>query len=416
MKNPKFSFFLRNKPNTQNQYPIVLTITMGKDRTQVFTGLYVAKTKWNPQTKRVKGHDLETKTINDTLVTIATQARQVSNELLLSGLPFNPNTIKEKLKNGFRKNLGTVESFEIFLERMRRLIPSKYTKATLIKYTNTKERVSEFVKHYTRRNDIYLYELDTQFMEDFDTWIRKTYKVNHNTVYKTYQRFTRFLRQEIARGNLERYPFVDYKIKMEVKAGRYLSFNEIQQLEELELDIPKLIQTRSIFLLSVYTGLAFIDLFNLKESDLKDDDEGSLWIKTFRQKSKSRVSVPLISNALKHIKILRSGEFPIQPGKLLPIKSNVHLNYEIKQLASAARIKEPETVTFHCARRSTSSIMMKAGIPLQILQKVLSHRSLSTSIQFYTHTDDEMVKKAMLELDQRLLNIDKERNANESNG
>lgn len=409
MKNPKFSFFLRNKPNTLNQYPIVLTITMGQDRTQVFTGLYVAKNKWNAQTKRVKGHDKETKTINDTLVTIATQARQVSNELLISGMPFNPNTIKEKIKYGFKKNLGTVEAYEIFLERMKRLIPSKYTKATLLKYTNTKERVREFIKHYTRRNDIYLYELDSQFMEDFDLWIRKTYNVNHNTVYKTYQRFTRFLRQEIARGNLDRYPFIDYKIKMEYKEGRYLSFNEIQSLEELELDLPKLIQTRSIFLLSVYTGLAFIDLYNLKESDLFNDDDGMLWFKTYRQKSKSRVSVPLISNALNHIKILRSGEFDITPGKLLPIKSNVHLNYEIKQIASAARINEPETVTFHCARRSTSSIMMKAGIPLQILQKVLSHRSIATSIQFYSHTDDEMVKTAMKELDQKLENLSNQR-------
>jgi integrase len=289
------------------------------------------------------------------------------------------------------------------------LIPSKYTKATLLKYTNTKERVREFIKHYTRRNDIYLYELDSQFMEDFDLWIRKTYNVNHNTVYKTYQRFTRFLRQEIARGNLDRYPFIDYKIKMEYKEGRYLSFNEIQSLEELELDLPKLIQTRSIFLLSVYTGLAFIDLYNLKESDLFNDDDGMLWFKTYRQKSKSRVSVPLISNALNHIKILRSGEFDITPGKLLPIKSNVHLNYEIKQIASAARINEPETVTFHCARRSTSSIMMKAGIPLQILQKVLSHRSIATSIQFYSHTDDEMVKTAMKELDQKLENLSNQR-------
>ena len=382
---------------------------MGQDRTQVFTGLYVAKNKWNAQTKRVKGHDKETKTINDTLVTIATQARQVSNELLISGMPFNPNTIKEKIKYGFKKNLGTVEAYEIFLERMKRLIPSKYTKATLLKYTNTKERVREFIKHYTRRNDIYLYELDSQFMEDFDLWIRKTYNVNHNTVYKTYQRFTRFLRQEIARGNLDRYPFIDYKIKMEYKEGRYLSFNEIQNLEELELDLPKLIQTRSIFLLSVYTGLAFIDLYNLKESDLFNDDEGMLWFKTYRQKSKSRVSVPLISNALNHIKILRSGEFDITPGKLLPIKSNVHLNYEIKQIASAARINEPETVTFHCARRSTSSIMMKAGIPLQILQKVLSHRSIATSIQFYSHTDDEMVKTAMKELDEKLENLSNQR-------
>jgi hypothetical protein len=48
---------------------------------------------------------------------------------------------------------------------------------------------------------------------------------------------------------------------------------------------------------------------------------------------------------------------------------------------------------------------MKAGIPLQILQKVLSHRSIATSIQFYSHTDDEMVKSAMKDLDEKLKKI-----------
>jgi integrase len=46
---------------------------------------------------------------------------------------------------------------------------------------------------------------------------------------------------------------------------------------------------------------------------------------------------------------------------------------------------------------------MKMGIPLQILQKVLSHKSLSTSLMYYTHTDDKMVKESMKELDKRLI-------------
>ena len=90
---------------------------------------------------------------------------------------------------------------------------------------------------------------------------------------------------------------------------------------------------------------------------------------------------------------------------LLPVKSNVHLNLEIKQVCGLAGINNSENITWHCARRSTSSLMMKAGIPLQILQKVLSHKSLHTSLQFYSHTDDVMVKEAMIELDKRLNDI-----------
>ena len=59
-------------------------------------------------------------------------------------------------------------------------------------------------------------------------------------------------------------------------------------------------------------------------------------------------------------------------------------------------------MTWHSARRSTSSIMMKVGIPLQILQKVLSHKSLSTSLMYYTHVEDSHVKEGMKLLDEKL--------------
>lgn len=402
MSNVKISFFLKNRKNNLNQQPIVMTITMNKDRTQVFTGIWVDPKKWNDKLKKIKGTDEETQTLNDSLLSIMSHTRKVSNELLISGKPYNPNTIKQKIKEGFSSSKGVVESYEIFLERMKKLIPSKYTKSTLTKYTNTKERVKEFIKLYTQRNDIYLYELDSQFMEDFDLWLRKKYKVSHNTVYKTYQRLTRFIRYEISRGNLDKYPFPDYQIRMVVKEGHYLSFEDIQKLENFEIDNKKLYQTKLLFLFTIYTGLSFIDLYKSKESDLIIDDDGMHWLRTFRQKSKSRVSVPLISYAVECLKKLRSGEFEIPKGNLLPVKSNVHLNLEIKQVCQLCGIKDGHLTTWHSGRRSTSSLMMKMGIPLQILQKVLSHKSLSTSLMYYTHTDDKMVKESMKELDKRL--------------
>ena len=186
------------------------------------------------------------------------------------------------------------------------------------------------------------------------------------------------------------------------KQGHYLSFEDIEKLENLIVDLPRLYHVKHLFLFSIYTGLAYADMNKLSKKDLFTDDDGMLWIKTHRQKSKSRVSVPLISNAVKSLQILTSGEFQIQRGKLLPMKSNVRLNYEIKQICSMARIKDYEKVTWHSARRSTSSIMMKAGIPLQILQKVLSHKSLSTSLMYYTHVEDQHVKEGMKLLGEKL--------------
>ena len=75
MKNPNFSFFLRNMPNPQKLYPIVMSITMGKDRTQVFTGLWVEKSKWNAKLKRIKGSEEQTQVLNDSLLSLLSHAR-----------------------------------------------------------------------------------------------------------------------------------------------------------------------------------------------------------------------------------------------------------------------------------------------------------------------------------------------------
>lgn len=408
MSHVKFSFFLKDKKNSQNQHPIVLSISMNYQRTQMYTSVWVEKSKWNHKNKTIKGKDEESVTKNDTLLSILTRCRQISNELTLKGLPFNPNTIKEKLKYGFTNSKGLLESYQVFLDRMDRQIPSKYTKSTWVKYKNTYTRLQEFIHSTTQRKDIFLYELNTEFMEEFDLWIREKYKVSHNTIYKTFQRFSRFLKQEISRGNMEKFPFPDYSIKMIQKQGHYLRFDDIQKLENTTFDLPRLNVVKYLFLFSVYTGMSYIDLKNLKEKDLFQDENGRWWINTFRQKTKSRISVPLISNSLKYLNILRSPEFEYikdSPDKLLPVKNNVHLNLEIKQVCELSGVRDPNKVTWYSSRRSTSVLFTKLGIPVQILQKVLSHKSLSTSLNYYVPIDDQMVLQSMDQLDKRLNNL-----------
>jgi integrase len=400
--NVKFGFFLKSRVNSKKQQPIVMTITMGNDRTQIFTGIWVEKKKWNDKSKKIIGNDIGTETLNDSLLSLTTKCRQIVNELVVSGKPFNPNIIKELLKNGQKKNSGVIESFDIFLLKMEKQIPSNYTKSTLSKYTNTRERVKEFIKIYYKRNEVFLYELNSNFMIEFDLHLRKKYNVSTNTVYKTYQRFTKFLHDEISQGSLDSYPFPNYKIKMIQKQGHFLSYKEIKLIENFIFDIPRLTQVQHLFLFCVYTGLSYSDLQKLKLNDLFEDENGTFWIRSFRQKSKSRVSVPLISNSLNSMRILRNGEFQITKGNLLPVKSNVRLNKEIKEICMICGVKDYEEVTWHSSRRSTSQILMKAGIPLQILQKILSHKSLHTSLTYYTFVDDEQVKKSMIELDQTL--------------
>ena len=66
-------------------------------------------------------------------------------KLVVSGKPFNPNTVKDKLKNGFSKNLKTIESYNLFLERMERKDSIQVHKIHLRK----------ILKHQTKSRGIY---------------------------------------------------------------------------------------------------------------------------------------------------------------------------------------------------------------------------------------------------------------------
>ena len=98
MSQVTFSFFLKSKKNNKNQSPIVLTISMNGERTQHYTGLWINPKRWNSITKTIKGNDDESKTLNDTLISLVTHGRRITNELLISGQPFNSHIIKQKIK------------------------------------------------------------------------------------------------------------------------------------------------------------------------------------------------------------------------------------------------------------------------------------------------------------------------------
>jgi hypothetical protein len=55
---------------TRQLHPIVMTITMNRERTQMYTGLWTVKSKWNNKYSKVIGTDPESKLINDTLLSL----------------------------------------------------------------------------------------------------------------------------------------------------------------------------------------------------------------------------------------------------------------------------------------------------------------------------------------------------------
>ena len=109
----------------------------------------------------------------------------------------------------------------------------------------------------------------------------------------------------------------------------------------------RLEQVRDVFIFSCFSGLAYVDVANLKEDNIRKSFDGNLWIITKRQKTNTDVNVPLL-DIPKMILEKYKGKLP--DGKVLPIISNQKLNAYLKEIADVCGIKK--NLTFHVARHS----------------------------------------------------------------
>lgn len=112
-----------------------------------------------------------------------------------------------------------------------------------------------------------------------------------------------------------------------------------------------------------FTGLAYIDVANLTQDNIRKSFDGNLWIITKRQKTNTDVNVPLLDIPKM---ILKKYKGNLPDGKILPVISNQKLNAYLKEIADVCGIKK--NLTFHLARHYELSLSLK----LNILQRFVS--------------------------------------------
>lgn len=88
------------------------------------------------------------------------------------------------------------------------------------------------------------------------------------------------------------------------------------------------------FVFQCYTGLAYIDAYQLKKTDIKKGIDGNLWIMSERQKTNSTTNIPLLPQALKIIEKYKEHPLCIQRGTVLPVSSNQKMNEYLKEIAT----------------------------------------------------------------------------------
>ena len=198
-------------------------------------------------------------------------------------------------------------------------------------------------------------------------------------------------------GILSADPFYEYKPVYPKPKQKYLTLAELERIIHTSLTGATLNLTKDMFLFSCFTGLAYIDMYNLTDENIVRAADGILWIRTNRQKTGVSSHVPLLEIPAQIIAKYRG---TTSTGKLLPVPGNSTLNKYLKLIAGQCKIER--NLIFHAGRHTyASTITLSQGVPIESVSSMLGHKNLSTT-NIYAKITDEKIDEDIATLELRL--------------
>ncbi|WP_455967560.1 site-specific integrase [Bacteroides fluxus] len=150
---------------------------------------------------------------------------------------------------------------------------------------------------------------------------------------------------------------------------------------------------RDVFIFCVYTGLAFMDVYNLRPEHVSEDSNGNLWIVKPREKTNNLCNIPLLSIPKQILAKYKDNPYCMDKGTLLPVPCNQKMNSYLKEVADLCGIKK--NLTTHTARHSFASVIALANnVSLPNVAKMLGHSSTRMT-QHYAKVLDQSILKDM---------------------
>lgn len=391
-------FLYKSRKTTKGLIPIFVRISHEGKRLNHNTGFFVSEKSWDGRKYQIRGNTPEAQEINKGLATLKVKILSIYNSLVAEEIPINLELIKQRLarRDIERKTLLEVSVYHNDL--LVKGIGIKNSKATSTKYKTLEAKIKGYLLHQYERKDIFLKELNHQFVVNFEVYLKTVEGITHNPTIKYIQYLKTIINMAIAHGWLEKSPFQNFRCSFKLVERGFLTGEDLEKIEQKDIVIERLSRIRDIFLFSCYTGFAYADVKQLKPAHLVVGVDGEKWITTFRQKTNIRSSVPLLPKALTILQ--KYLNFPGFDDYIFPVPSNQKVNAYLKEIGDICEVSK--RLTFHLARHTFSTtVTLSNGVPIETVSKMLGHTNIRTT-QVYAKVVDTKISQDMQQLKEKL--------------
>ena len=362
-------FFIRDsRVRKDGTTSIEVVLTVNGERCAFSTGKKVKSCNWDKNKQQVKGKDEEAQSLNNYLKAIKAKLYQKEAELLERGFVITAELLRDAYfdKVESLKEKSLFEVFEEHNQEQEKLVGNGVSKATYWISVYTVRLLKEFVQQKYKREDLYLRELNLNFIQSFHTFLRIDKRMAQNSSTKHLKLLKKIINLAVANSYMATNPFITYKVEREPVEIDFLDEEELRKIINFDTPLPRLERAKDMFLFGCFTGLSYIDIKTLAPEHFEKDNAGRMWIKKRRVKTGVLSRIPLLPIAKLILDKYKGGE------KLLPIQDPADINKYLKDIAILCDIKK--RITFHTSRHTfASTVTLANNISLEVVSKMLGH-------------------------------------------
>lgn len=392
---------LRKKPNKEGLFPLMIRIVKNRKANVIYTGHYIESHHWDEVERKIKKSHPNSVRLNNLLVKKLAEASDTVIELQSNHKEFSSKQIKKQIVKPFDE--------ESFNSVSKKYLSELEANKKLTRLSSDKPRVNHVI-NFSGSDNLSFKEINEEFLKGFITYLRVKRKnsprsiTNNLIVIRTL--FNKAIRQGIVDSKL--YPFGKGKIRIKFpeteKVG--LSASEVKKIELLDNLPEQELHARNVWLFSFYlAGMRVADVLRIKWGDIYDDR-----LHYRMNKNDKLLSLKLPNKVLPIIEEyrkekLKQNDFIFPELKKANLKSdkdilaktktaNKKFNKYLETIAEKAEINKK--LTMHIARHTFGNISGDK-IPIQMLQKLYRHSSITTTINYQSNfihkdTDDALDK------------------------
>ncbi|WP_034889466.1 site-specific integrase [Gillisia sp. Hel_I_29] len=395
-------FWVYSSRVKNNQTNLYVRISIDSHRVNISLKAKIPFDLWDASAQRVNGNSKEARESNKLIAETRTKIFQNYQDLRFQNKKVTPEFLKADFLGEGPKDKSLLDIFEYHREKIEKTL----TDGTIRNFKVTEKYVIRFLREELKTNSVYLNELNYKFINDFSNFLFTCWPkghvnaMSHNTVMKHLQRLRKITTLAFHLEWVEKDPFIRWKPTFEKKERDFLNPNELKLIEDFNFYNDRLDRVRDLFVFSCYTGISFSDINDLNNNNIRTGLDGQKWIFTSRNKTKTKVKIPLLDKALEILQKYDGHPMTEITQSLLPVITNVKVNLYLKEVADLCDIKK--NLTFHMARHTfATTITLSNGVPIETVSKLLGHTKIATT-QIYARVLEDKLSLDMSELSRKL--------------